>query len=179
MRGIAKMMIHWSGVAIATLGLSGCKSVHTELFVPASSAEIWSVLMDGEHYGEWNPVLIEVEGEFSQGATMTYQMMTEEGVASEVDADVIKLEPEIELNQFGGIRGVLTFDHHWILESVAGGTQVTQHEDYAGIGVLFWDPSWFEAAYARGLQALRDRVAGSGDPSRAVDSAVRLREGAR
>ena len=59
-----------------------------------------------------------------------------------------------ELNQFGGLRGVLTFDHTWRLEPVAGGTRVTQHEEYRGIGVWFWDPAWVEEAYRDALVAL-------------------------
>ena len=146
------------GIVVAGLVSSGCKSVDARLTIPASAEEIWSVLMDGEHYGEWNPVLVGVEGEFREGATLTYQMMTESGEAAEVEARVVKLDPERELNQAGGYWGILTFDHHWILEPVEGGTRVTQHEDYEGIGVLFFDPSWFEAAYGRGNRALRDRV---------------------
>ena len=146
------------GVLLAALGFTGCKSVDAELSIPAPPDEIWSILMDGDGYGEWNPVLVHVEGEFRQGARLTYQMMTESGEATEVEARVVKLDPGKELNQAGGYWGILTFDHHWILEPVDGGTRVTQHEDYEGIGVLFFDPSWFEAAYGRGNRALRDRV---------------------
>lgn len=144
--------------AIAMLGLVGCKGVDAQLTIPAPPEEIWAVLMDGERYGEWNPVLVEVEGEFRQGADLTYQMMTESGEPAEVGAHVVLLDPERELNQAGGYWGILTFDHHWILEPVEGGTRVTQHEDYEGIGVLFFDPGWFEAAYGRGNHALADQV---------------------
>ena len=152
-----------SGVVLVALALAGCKSVDAQLTIPAPPEKIWSVLMEGENYGEWNPVLVEVDGEFEEGATLTYQMMTESGEPTEVEARVIKLDPRRELNQAGGIWGILTFDHHWLLEPVEGGTRVTQHEDYTGIGVLFWDPSWFESAYGRGNQALRDRVLGLDD----------------
>ena len=151
------------GVVLAALASAGCKSVDAQLTIAAPPEKIWSVLMDGDHYGEWNPVLVEVEGEFREGATLTYQMMTESGEPTEVEARVVKLDPGHELNQAGGIWGVLTFDHHWLLEPVEGGTRVTQHEDYTGIGVQFWDPSWFESAYGRGNQALRDRVLGLDD----------------
>jgi len=161
---MTERMIRLTGVACAAIGLSGCKSVHADLVVPAEPSEIWAVLMDGEHYGEWNTVLVEVEGEFREGATMTYQMMSPDGTTTPVDAEIVKLDPERELNQNGGYPGIMTFDHHWILEPVDGGTRVTQHEDYTGVGVLFWDPSWFETAYARGIEALRDRLAERGDP---------------
>lgn len=136
-------------VVLVCVACCACKSVHAERFVPAPPAEIWAVLMDGERYGEWNPVLVSVDGALRKGETLTYQMMSPDGSTSEVEARVLKLEPERELNQAGGVPGILTFDHHWILEPVEGGTRVTQHEDYAGVGVLFWDPSWFEAAYGR------------------------------
>ena len=57
-----------------------------------------------------------------------------------------------------GTRGVLTFDHTWRLEPVADGTRVTQHEEYRGIGVWFWDPAWVEEAYGDGLVALEERL---------------------
>ncbi len=152
------------GTVGAALGAVGCKSVDAQLTIPASPERIWSVLMDGDGYGEWNPVLVEAKGEFREGATMTYQMMTKSGEAAEVEAKVVKVDHARELNQAGGYWGILTFDHHWILEPVEGGTRVTQHEDYEGIGVLFFDPAWFEAAYGRGNQNLRDRVLAESDP---------------
>lgn len=145
-------------LSLLALGVVGCKAVDAQLTIPAPPEQIWSVLMDGDHYGEWNPVLVQVDGEFRGGEQLTYQMMTESGEPTAVEARVVKLDPGRELNQAGGYWGILTFDHHWILEPVEGGTRVTQHEDYTGIGVLFFDPSWFEAAYGRGNQALRARI---------------------
>ena len=69
--------------------------------------------------------------------------------------------PEREINQVGGIPGVLTFDHTWRIDPVPDGSKVTQHEEYRGLYVWFWDPSWVEDAYGAGLVALRDRVAAS------------------
>ena len=85
-------------------------------------------------------------------------MRDESGAETRVTATVIKFDEARELNQFGGMRGILTFDHHWLLEPLEGGTRVTQHQEYRGIGVWFWDPSWFESACARANEALRDTV---------------------
>ena len=138
----------------------GHKSVHAELVIEAPPEKIWAVLTDAPSYAEWNPVFVEVNGEYGEGKTMTYQMKDPKGAVTEVKAEIIKFAPNEELNQFGGMRGILTFDHHWILEPVEGGTKVIQHEDYRGIGVWFWDPSWFQTAYGEAIVALRDRVAG-------------------
>jgi hypothetical protein len=143
---------------LVVMYLLGRKSVHTELVIPADSKEVWSVLMDVPAYDEWNPVLIPVEGTFAEGEQLKYHMTQPDGKHTEVQATVRELIEEKKLNQYGGIPGILTFDHTWLLEPVEGGTRVTQHEEYRGIGVLFWNPSWFESAYQRANEALRDRV---------------------
>ncbi len=145
-------------VLVVALALTGRKSVHAELLIPASPEAIWSVLTDAGGYKDWNPVFTSVEGEYREGAEMAYRMRDASGTETDVTATVVKLDEPRELNQFGGMRGILTFDHHWFLEPVDGGTRVTQHEEYRGIGVWFWDPSWFESAYARANEALRNRV---------------------
>lgn len=149
-----------TGSVVIAMSLLGHKSVHAELVIPAAPEQVWAVLTDAKGYAEWNPVFVDVQGEHALGSTLTYQMKDQSGKTTEVKATVVAFEPERELNQFGGIRGVLTFDHHWYLTPVEGGTKVTQHEEYRGIGVWFWDPSWFETAYAQANEALRDRVAG-------------------
>ena len=62
-----------------------------------------------------------------------------------------------ELNQVGGIPGILNFDYKWLLEPVDGGTRVVQHEEYHGIGVWFWDESWVEPAYANTFRSARGK----------------------
>ena len=145
-------------VIAAALALTGHKTVHAELVIPAPPAAVWSVLTDAAGYAEWNPVFTNVEGAYAQDAEMAYRMKDEAGKEHDVKAKVIKFDEARELNQFGGMRGVMTFDHHWILEPTDGGTKVIQREEYRGIGVWFWDPSWFETAYAKANEVLRDRV---------------------
>ena len=136
------------------------KSVRAELVIDASVEDIWAVIVDTASYGEWNPILVAVEGEFEEGATMNVSMKTSDGSVTPVTPVVKKLVVGEELNQFGGMRGVLTYDHHWFLEPTNGGTKVTQFEEYRGIGVLFWNPSWVQDAYQDGLLALQARLEG-------------------
>ena len=136
----------------------GCATVHTETVIPAAPADVWSVLADASGYEEWNPVLVPLEGELREGETLKYRMTDAEGKQSEVKVEVVKMTREKELNQYGGVWGILTFDHTWSLEPVEGGTRITQHEEYRGIGVWFWDYSWVEPAYARANEALKKKV---------------------
>lgn len=147
-------------IAIAALlmTLFGRKVVHAELVIPAPPAAVWSVLTDARKYQAWNPVIIRVEGEFRQDAELINHVRDGNGDEVVMRSRVLKLVEDRELNQFGGTRGILTFDHKWILEPVDGGTRVIQHEEYRGLGVWFWDASWVEPAYQRALKALKDRV---------------------
>ena len=144
-------------IVLALLALFSRKSVRAELTIRATPDEIWSVLSDPTSYSEWNPILVSVDGTFEEGATLDVGMKSADGSVSDVKPLVKKMIPNVELNQVGGIPGILTFDHTWRLEEVDGGTRVTQFEEYRGIGVLFWNPSWVEAAYRQANSNLRDR----------------------
>ena len=56
------------------------------------------------------------------------------GEVLEMTVTVETLVPGAELRQSGGLPGILTFDHRWLLEPVEGGTRVIQHEVDRGIG---------------------------------------------
>ncbi|MEM7310863.1 MAG: SRPBCC domain-containing protein [Planctomycetota bacterium] len=144
--------------ALLVLMWTGRKSVHTELVVPAPPEAVWAVLMDTGSYGDWNPVLVSAEGALAEGNGIDYTMRQPDGKESPISARVTSLVERQELRQFGGIRGVLTFDHRYTLEPAPEGTRVTQHEEYRGIGVHFWDASWVEPAYARVNEALGERA---------------------
>ncbi len=145
-------------VLLIVLYLAGRKSVQTELIIPADPEKIWAVLMDLHGYREWNPVLIPLKGELLEGAEIRYEMIQPDGRTSGLNAKVKKLIDQKLLNQFGGIPGLLTFDHKYILDPVEEGTRVTIHEDYRGIGVPFWNASWVEPAYEKINIELEKRV---------------------
>ncbi|MEM9493528.1 MAG: SRPBCC domain-containing protein [Myxococcota bacterium] len=140
------------------MALLGHKVVHTELVIPGPPEAVWEILTDPRGYEEWNPIFVHVVGEYREGTEIRYRMRDESGNESDVTTMVSRLDEHRRINQYGGIRGVLTFDHNWRLEPVAGGTRVVQHEEYRGIGVWFWDPSGVERLYQRANAALRTRV---------------------
>ena len=145
-------------VALVSLALTGSKSVQAERVIPHPAEAIWAVLTDPDGYEHWNPILVRAEGWFEEGRTMRYLMRTADGGATPVESLVRHLVDEREINQFGGMRGVLTFEHRWRLEPAAQGTRVIQQEKYRGIGVWFWNPAWVESAYRDALVALENRL---------------------
>ncbi len=145
-------------LASLTLALTGRKSVRAELVIPASPAAIWSVLMETSGYRDWNPIFVSAQGVFNEGGTISYQMKIGDSPAVGVEPTVRKLEVEREINQFGGLHGVLTYNHTWRLEPMGESTKVSQHEEYQGLYVWFWDPRPVERAYTQALAALQTRL---------------------
>lgn len=145
-------------VGILSMGLVGCAATHNEIVIDASPEEVWSVLMDVESYPQWNPVIIDPEGEFKEGEKVVFQFRESTGKQYEVKATVVEVTPEKFLNQYGGFWGVLTYDHKYLLEPEGAGTKVTIHEDYKGVYVPFWDHSAMDASYALLNEALKNRV---------------------
>ncbi len=137
----------------------GCKTVHTEIIIPVEPEVIWSVLMDETSYKNWHSVLVPLEGEkIKEGNKLKYTMTGKNGKKIEINLTVIEIVKERKLNQYGGLWGVMTFNHTYLLEPVDEGTRLIQHEEFRGIFIPFWDASWLEPAYQRSNEALRDRV---------------------
>ncbi len=149
-------------LAIAVIAVAGAlltrKTFHVEQVIAAPPEDIWSALMDTAAYPEWNPVFVEVAGKYAEGAKMLNKVRDPKGNILEMTAKVKTLREARELRQTGGIPGVITFDHQWLLEPVEGGTRVIQHEVDRGLYLWFWDSSWIEPAYAKTTKALEERV---------------------
>lgn len=155
-------LIKWGSGLIVLIALvltfTGKKTFHVELTIPAPPEAVWAVLTDAKAYAEWNPVFVRVEGEFREGTEVRTTVKEPGKPDVVITSQVLKVSPNQELNQFGGIRGIITFDHRWLLEPVEGGTKVIQHEVDRGIYVWFWGSDWVEPAYLKASEALRERV---------------------
>lgn len=146
-------------IILLILFVVGKKSVHTSIAIQATPDEVWNVLTDFSKVKEWNQVLVPMNGELKERTKIKYEFYQEiDGKSAIIDATVKQVVPNKLINQNGGIPGVLTFDHQYILEENPTGTQVYIHEEYRGIMVPFWNPDPVEKAYSRLLRALKGRV---------------------
>lgn len=144
-------------IAVA-ISFSTSKTFHVERTIPAPPEVVWNVLIDTAAYPEWNPVFVEVNGTYAEGTKVQNKVKDPNGKILEMTALVETLRSSEELRQSGGIPGILSFDHRWLLEPVEGGTKVTQHEVDRGIGLWFWNSDWIEPAYSATNEALAKRV---------------------
>lgn len=142
---------------LGVLFMLGKKSVHTEITTSASASKVWQALSSPEKVQEWNTVLIPLEGNLKEGETVKYEFYQEEGgKAAGINAKVIKIDHENEINQRGGIAGILTFNHQYILKGGKTETRIIIHEEYRGLMVPFWNPATVETAYRRLLSQLKN-----------------------
>lgn len=150
-----------SMVLVATATLSswlGFKSVETEIVIDAKPEQVWAVLTDFEQYSAWNKVMVPLSGELKEGQKINYEFHQDAENISEIPATVEKVEENLLINQKGGITGVLTFDHKYLLEEIPEGTKLTIYEEYTGIYVNFWDPEPVKKAYERLAEQIKART---------------------
>ena len=143
---------------LIALLLIGRKSVQTQIHVHASPDKVWSVITETEKYSSWNPVFSVLDGKLEEGGSITYHFRQNDSTAYDIETRVLNMITERRINQAGGMKGILTFNHNYTLEPQDGGTLLTISEEYRGIAVPFWSPSEVEQAYARLCQSIKNRV---------------------
>ena len=134
------------------------KTFEAEITIAAPPEKIWAVLMDTGGYPDWNPTFVEVSGPYLVGTKISSRVRKPDGAFVEMRPTVKALVPNRELRQGGGLPGVLTYNHSWILQPVEGGTLVRQIDVDRGGFLWFWDSSWVEPAYRMANEALAQRV---------------------
>ena len=149
-----------SVVAALILAAVTKKVFHVEIEIAAPLEAVWAVLTDTERYAEWNPTQVEVRGAHAVGSLLVAVFDAPEIKPFEVESTVSEMESPHLLRQEGGVPGIITFDHRWMILPTEHGSLVVQHEVDRGIYLLFWDSSWIEPAYQRASEALRARVIG-------------------
>lgn len=145
-------------VLVAVAGFLTQKTFRAETVIAAPTDDVWRVLMATDKYPDWNPVFVEVIGDYAEGAKLRNKVLDPSDKTLEMTSTVVVMTPEKELRQKGGVPGILTFDHRWLLEPVPSGTKVTQYEVDRGIGLWFWNSSWIEPAYSKVNDALKARA---------------------
>lgn len=161
---MAVLTSKWTKIIMATLvvvsvalAVLGKKSVHSEIIIEESPQKIWNVLMDEDNYPKWNDLLFPVAGTIKQD-NITYNLVQPNENPIEIKMRVKQLIPLKHLNQKGGMFGIFTYDHHYILDQIGNNTKVTIHEDFRGIAVHFINLDWIQQAYSDLNTSLREYI---------------------
>jgi hypothetical protein len=155
--GILKLSLASLGLLLVASFLT-TKTFTAEITIAAPPEKVWAVLMDTQSYPDWNPTFVAVSPPYALGAKISSRVVKPDGAFIDMTPTVKTLRANRELGQAGGVPGILTYYHKWLLEPVAGGTHVRQIDVDRGGFLWFWDTSWVEPAYQRANEALAERV---------------------
>ncbi|MAZ36760.1 SRPBCC domain-containing protein [Salibacteraceae bacterium] len=113
----------------------GKKEINTQIIINASTAAVWSVLIDNENYEKWNPLIVKSEGKIELGKRIKNTMNN--GGKTMVFKPEIK---ELDTNKLFGWLGHLLipgiFDGHHVFELQKiseNETLFIQRERFSGI----------------------------------------------
>ena len=148
-------------VIIAIFGvllIIGKKSVRSEISINAPVEKVWSVITNTSSYAEWNSVMLVLEGKIKEGNKVKYKFTQEANNSYDIPSKVVSVEEGKLLNQYGGTKTILTFDHKYILVKEGIKTKLIIHEEYRGIMVPFWNPDPVGKAYERLCTDIKNRA---------------------
>jgi hypothetical protein len=117
------------------------REIRTEIEVAAPVTKVWSILMDFDHWREWNPIVEQASGIASPGSQLSMTMICD-GKAGNKYKPVVKSVVEQKSFRWRAtmIAGFLfTNDKVFELEETDSGTRLVHIEAFSGILVpLFW-----------------------------------------
>lgn len=152
------------GIGIMISVLSACsilpeKRVFTQIEINASSKDIWNVLVDTDHYSEWNPYHVKVQGKLKEGETLEVDIHKPNGNRINIHPQVIEVLPEKRLIWGGGILGLFIGEHVFELQKTSNqSTLLIQRELFTGIAIPFAELDTIEEGYQLMNKALKKKV---------------------
>lgn len=140
-------------------------ATHVQIDAPPSA--VWAVLAEPASYGEWNPFLVSMEGELTEGATLTNTMRPSNGTAMIFRPTVLAVVAERELRWLGRLLLPRLFDgeHYFLLRANERGTLLVHGERFHGIGLWFIDVEGFRIDFEAMNAALKKRAEAKPGPS--------------
>ncbi|MFC2124899.1 SRPBCC family protein [Bacteroidota bacterium] len=111
------------------------KEIREEIIINASTEEVWSVLTDLKSWKDWNPFIINSEGEAIEGNQIINSMKNGEKVYV-FKPEVLKVIENREFTWLGRLvmPGVFDGRHSYYLEEMdSGQVKLVQHETFSGI----------------------------------------------
>lgn len=112
------------------------REITTSIEIDAPPERVWEVLVDFDHYPDWNPFM-RIAGRANEGATLVVHLTPPGGRESVFEPDVTRCEKHRELRWLGHlvVPGVFDGEHQFHLEPLDGGTRTRfEHaETFSGI----------------------------------------------
>jgi hypothetical protein len=138
--------------------------IRTEIGIDAPPARVWEVLADFPDYPDWNPFILEVQGEVRQDSMIKYRFEFPRGIRIWAAANILRFEPDKELRWAAHFLTPGTFngEHYFLIEPVSAASVVFHHgEIFSGVTLSVIRPLlsiYGMPIYQRLNRALKQRV---------------------
>lgn len=112
------------------------RTIEVTTTIDAPAATVWSILITGDAYEDWNPFITAVAGTCEVGARPTVRIAPPGRRAMSFRPTVTDATPELRLAWTGrlGMRGLCDAQHEFRLDATPAGTTVlTQRETFRGL----------------------------------------------
>ena len=112
------------------------KEIKTQIEINAPVETVWNVLMDFDHYPEWNPFIKSIQGEKKKGSCITVFIQPPGEKGMTFKPTILEHKVRHEFRWLGKLWGGLFFngEHYFILEEMDNdSTQFTHGEKFTGI----------------------------------------------
>lgn len=109
--------------------------IETQQTIDAPPEQVWEVLHALERFREWNPVIVDVQGEAVAGKRIAFQMVLPDGAKSNHKPVVTEVVPNRALCWEGtvGAAWLARAVHEFHLEPAGQGTVLTHREVFTGL----------------------------------------------
>lgn len=141
-------------------------TLHTQIHIQASAAQVWSQLMDFASYPQWNPFVKSLQGQAVVGSQLRAVIQLPENKPMTFTPIVMSVVTEKEFSWLGhlGIKGIFDGHHRFVLKALSPTETLFEHsEEFSGLLIPFFRKS-LEKNALRGFelmnQALKQRVEG-------------------
>jgi hypothetical protein len=116
--------------------------IETEIGIAAPPTAVWAILADFPRYPEWNPFILEVEGDVRLGAAVHYRFEFPRGFRIWAVAHILAFEPGRELvwTSHAFSDTIFRGDHHFRLEPIKEGSVFHHGEHFTGVLVPLATP---------------------------------------
>jgi hypothetical protein len=124
------------GQYVCNIKLDKMKAIETEIIIPASKQQIWSVLMDHSSYPNWNPFIIHISGksEVKQSLQVKINPKPNNTMGFTPIVLVNNLNQEFRWKGKLWLNGIFDGEHYFILESLnEKQTKLIHGEQFSGI----------------------------------------------
>lgn len=111
------------------------RNIETSITINASSQKVWSILTDFEKYKDWNPFIINVEGQPKKGTKLANTMQLEGQKPQTFKPSILVVDNEKEFRWKGHlfVKGIFDGEHYFLLEQLnEQEVRLTQGENFSG-----------------------------------------------